>query len=467
MSDLEPSDHVVETIAEQLNEPEKGLLEQVVRLLGLERSLILLQKTLEIEAGGGMMVRDGTRRRTPGGVFFYLVRAHVPEEVSATLFPTRTPLYRRQRAQPAFLWETRGGRLDELAGAPEGMIQAMEVRLVGRPERVEEKEEGTWLWMSYEIDPDHLPNRLPPPPSGPMLCLVYLPRDAEGHGLWQQGAQGTEQELALKGTLLLEPEQGCLLLIAKRASVRMRRESQRRTQLVATLLAKPGQLRGHDDCMIGVLRSTPEPTAPASFQEQATRWIAYLLRGQWRRATRGQAAQTIYHLSGIPVADAEAGGIALLTQEVRLPPPPDTTPRAPRPEGSSTAPLDPEVHQALIEQLLSFKNEIGRAQDMKMTLMGRPGKVIVQGDFVVTTMKGNGRVPSLPKGLPAPPENKLLYLVYVARKQWSKVEEALQDPEDILIIEGYPTYDTDLKKMSVYATQITTRALQRAKRQPR
>lgn len=467
MPDLEPSDHVVETIAAQLNEPEKGLLEQVVRVLGPERSLTLLQKTLEVEAGGGMMVRDGTRRRTPGGVFFYLVRAHVPEEVSATLFPTRTPLHRRQRAVPAFSWEARMARLDELAGIPEGAIQMLEVRLVGRPDRVEEQAEGTWLWMSYEIDPDHLPNRLPPPPPGPMPCLVYLPRDIEGYDLWQQGTQGSEQELAIKGTLLLEPEQGCLLLVAKRASARMRRESQRRTQLVATLLVKPGQVRGHDDCVLGLLRATPEPTAPAAFQAQATRWIAYLLRGQWRRVTRGQSAQTVYHLSGIPVADAEAGGIALLTQEVRIPPPLDTTPRAPRPEGPGTPPLDPEVHQALIEQLLSFKHEIGRAQDMKMTLMGRPGKVIVQGDFVVTTMKGNGRVPSLPKGLPAPPENKLLYLVYVARKQWTKVEEALQDPEDILIIEGYPTYDTELKKMSVYATQITTRSLQRAKRQPR
>ena len=42
---------------------------------------------------------------------------------------------------------------------------------------------------------------------------------------------------------------------------------------------------------------------------------------------------------------------------------------------------------------------------------------------------------------------------------------ALQDPEDALIVEGYPTLDPRFKTgVTVLATQATTRKLQAAKR---
>ncbi len=117
-----------------------------------------------------------------------------------------------------------------------------------------------------------------------------------------------------------------------------------------------------------------------------------------------------------------------------------------------------------IEELLAQPR--GRADNVKLTLIGRPGKIVEQGGFVMTTMQANGKVPTLPKGLPAPPESRLLYLVYIASKQWKKVSEAIQNPDDILILEGFLTWDSELKKLSVFAQSVTTRDLQRAQRQP-
>ena len=54
------------TLAEVLQEPEKALLALVLRTLGQERCAAILADTLTIESNGGMLVRAGDRRRTPG-----------------------------------------------------------------------------------------------------------------------------------------------------------------------------------------------------------------------------------------------------------------------------------------------------------------------------------------------------------------------------------------------------------------
>lgn len=92
MSDEQPTspttamtvDEAERIIAEQLGETEPGplqFLHKVVKKLGLEQALAFLQETQEIEAQGGLMLPDGSRRRTRGGVFFYLVRTKGPKPV--------------------------------------------------------------------------------------------------------------------------------------------------------------------------------------------------------------------------------------------------------------------------------------------------------------------------------------------------------------------------------------------------
>jgi PHAX RNA-binding domain-containing protein len=61
-------------LAAALQEPNTLLLGRCLRRLGQERCQTLLTDTLTLEAHGGMLIKDGTRRRTPGGTFFQLVR---------------------------------------------------------------------------------------------------------------------------------------------------------------------------------------------------------------------------------------------------------------------------------------------------------------------------------------------------------------------------------------------------------
>ena len=63
-------------IADQLGETAPGAratIWRAVRTLGPERAQAFVAQAQEIEANGGMLVPDGSRKHTLGGIFFYLV----------------------------------------------------------------------------------------------------------------------------------------------------------------------------------------------------------------------------------------------------------------------------------------------------------------------------------------------------------------------------------------------------------
>src|SRR5260370_38177395 len=70
------ANEVEQTIAEQLGETEPEplqLLHKGVKKLGPEQALAFLKETQEIETQGGLLLPDGSPRRTLGRGFFYLV----------------------------------------------------------------------------------------------------------------------------------------------------------------------------------------------------------------------------------------------------------------------------------------------------------------------------------------------------------------------------------------------------------
>ena len=72
---------LVSTIADALQEPNVDLIRRVVRVLGESRAHALLEETRTIEAAGGLLTADQSRRRTPGGVFFHVVKSTTPRKL--------------------------------------------------------------------------------------------------------------------------------------------------------------------------------------------------------------------------------------------------------------------------------------------------------------------------------------------------------------------------------------------------
>lgn len=105
----------------------------------------------------------------------------------------------------------------------------------------------------------------------------------------------------------------------------------------------------------------------------------------------------------------------------------------------------------------------GKGQSVKITLVGRPGK-IVERDTYITTIIEAGKLPPLPKGLPTPPATTASYMVYIAKRHWNRVAAAIAEPEDALIIEGVPLADREHGLYAVFALHVTTKSLQTALR---
>lgn len=86
---------VADFIADSLKETEelpRSQIAKVTKALGREETLALLDEVERIESEGGLLVPDGSRRRTPGGVFFHLARQKLPRPLRFRIFAPPQPI---------------------------------------------------------------------------------------------------------------------------------------------------------------------------------------------------------------------------------------------------------------------------------------------------------------------------------------------------------------------------------------
>src|SRR5918998_1547127 len=148
--------------------------------------------------------------------------------------------------------------------------------------------------------------------------------------------------------------------------------------------------------------------------------------------------------------------VSEVEREKIFPPQPWTKKRK-QPQQSTPAAAPSAPPSAVL--ITEIPNATGEARTVKITLVGRPGRIIAKQGYIITSME-HSKVPSLPKGMPTPPTKPTTYTVYISQKQWQKVAEALANPEDVLIAEGTSVYDPMLEGIAVYVTNASTKLLQ-------
>ncbi|CAF0707141.1 unnamed protein product [Brachionus calyciflorus] len=74
VTELDSDEAVTKEIVRVLREPKDDVIQRCVKVLGKKKCLELLYATEDVEKLGGMPTSDGYRRRTPGGVYFQLIK---------------------------------------------------------------------------------------------------------------------------------------------------------------------------------------------------------------------------------------------------------------------------------------------------------------------------------------------------------------------------------------------------------
>ena len=201
----------VDQLAATLHEPNVELLRQVLAVLGPDHTAQLLAQTLEVEAAGGLMVRNGTRRRTPGGVFFHLVRQQVTRSQREYLFPRPASQTPQAPAQPQILtWDEVLTIIQTLATHPAGEARTMKLTLIGRPGKVETRGQAVVFRMQGR-PPGSLPRGLPSVPATAPLTWNVMVALRQWNRVKDSLAANQEDQLIIEGYPLMQGNEHVLL----------------------------------------------------------------------------------------------------------------------------------------------------------------------------------------------------------------------------------------------------------------
>lgn len=162
---------LAEEIARELGETKPGprrLIADIITVMGSEAVQALLEETRQIEASGGLMVKNGSRRRTMGGVFFFLARQRMDPEQRQRLFP---PARRQPEVHP-LRWSERESVIQQLDRV--GEVTDVRVKLMGYPGDIQRKGQTVVTQMVHLGGGGTLPRGLPEMPSEPTVYTVYM-----------------------------------------------------------------------------------------------------------------------------------------------------------------------------------------------------------------------------------------------------------------------------------------------------
>ena len=217
----------VDTLAEVLQESNRPLLTQVLRTLGHDRCSTVLADTLTCEANGGMLTKDGSRRRTPGGVFFQLVRERATSQERRRLFPQ--PPSQHGQGQPqaptVLTWDQVPIIIQILTTHPAGEARTMKLTLIGRPGKVETRGQAVVFRLQGK-PPAALPRGLPPLPNTPALTWNVLVALRQWNRVKDSLAANQEDQLIIEGYPLLQGNQHVLLAQSCVSMVQQREKKQ-------------------------------------------------------------------------------------------------------------------------------------------------------------------------------------------------------------------------------------------------
>ncbi|MDE2636228.1 MAG: hypothetical protein OXI30_07665 [Chloroflexota bacterium] len=120
-----------------------------------------------------------------------------------------------------------------------------------------------------------------------------------------------------------------------------------------------------------------------------------------------------------------------------------------------------------IEPMKALHRDAGQISGLTVTLSGRPGKLHIDGSSVMTVIEQRQvKAPPYPKGVPHfdTVDGVTSYYIFMSLRHWKRVEKALEDESDLLVVEGSAVFDAKLEGITVLSTRVSTKKLDYQKR---
>lgn len=208
------------TIVETLNESNEALVQQVIAVIGVERTQTFFQRTQAVEAAGGLLTASEKRRRTPGGVFFHLVRKGVSKAERKRIFPKESDETRPPEPPAPIRWEEMQALLAPLLPKRKaGLATSIQMRLMGRPKRVARAR--TCIVCEMEGDPPPpLSKAFPPIPADHKPLIGVFISFHHWERVVDKLLDFPENELIIDGWPYINAERNFFGLFAQTVTVR-------------------------------------------------------------------------------------------------------------------------------------------------------------------------------------------------------------------------------------------------------
>jgi cold shock protein len=414
---------VAAEIAGRLGETEdepRAQIERIVQYLGVDIALAWLQEALEIEAQGGMWLPDGSRRKTPGGVYFKLVQRRAAKtDVLSIFYPEYEqilPLDEQDLAE----------RLAGAAGWPLAVVQQMSFSIMGRPAAIAPPDvplQAPYVVFDLATGPQHAPQLIKglPPVTAPTTYRVLAPTRQ-----WPQAADALiarpDAQVVVSGYPALDPRAAGTIVVGATNCYVQGQASRRGMHKPAPAAAQQALVPG---------------TVKWFNAEKGYGFITTDERGdvfvhQTRLAT-GRTTLAAGERVYLDVREGQKGPEAV---DVHVGAPP-----APPGPALPTLALPPAAIPARMRLRLV-------ARPPELALLGRPNQPPSLVCFRVEAAQ------PFPPGLLAP-ASATIFAVLISLKHWKHVRDAWSaDPHDPLVISGYCSADLRTPGMILVRTTL-------------
>lgn len=223
---------LIDTLGEY-NRIARTRIARIIAAIGLDLARELLREAHAIEANGGMLTLDGTRRRTFGGVWIRLAKERMTDEQWIAVFgyPRGTPRPRSMPAPPAeppWTWADRRSFVAE-AAEEKGDTHKMKVQLIGRPKKIVQRADCALLMMQDRSPLPALPSGIPVPSKVPTTdYIIWI-----GAKQWKKVREAIRQPddvLIVDGVQIYDQEFGAIAAFATNVTTKLIQRQQREAQ---------------------------------------------------------------------------------------------------------------------------------------------------------------------------------------------------------------------------------------------